>query len=208
MKSKADPLVLLLLLAVLVPILCLIVFPWKPHQIESKHLLGVLPATLCLIAGGSYPISWQKRGFIPILAVIILANNWALHQYWSPTGTKEAWSKTADFLAEYAKENDVIIPAPFYLEYPMSIYAYRRQIPTPIADVYSIIQLEEEPENPSMESIMEAPMAWILELRDSPVSFEDTRTIRYFTVGRLKGNSKEFRGRNGTIVLTPYIRKE
>ena len=55
---------------------------------------------------------------------------------------------------------------------------------------------------------MEAPMAWILELRDSPVSFEDTRTIRYFTVGRLKGNSKEFRGRNGTIVLTPYIRKE
>ncbi|MCH2176960.1 MAG: glycosyltransferase family 39 protein [Lentisphaeria bacterium] len=195
-----------ILLLFFIPILCISLFPLKPHIVESKHLIFLLfPIALLFSSSLNLSEKWPiiSRFF---LVVLILTNLMTLTRYWSQTGTKEAWNYSVDMIYKEIEPGDIFFTAPFYLEYPLEIYLDKKAINNPI---YHIFQYRFEPEKKDfiLSKIKQAPRIWLIELKDSPVSFHDTESLRIVLKDHTLTKPVELKAKNGTIKITLLMAK-
>lgn len=197
------------------PFLCLVVFPMKPHVLESKHLFPVVPVYFLLLAesfrtpargvpGPGWRLYLRHSGRIAA-AWVVLLNILSLFSSFNPSYVKEDWRTAASWLAREAGPRDIILPAPEYLQYPLRRYlpASRQSL------VKALPELIEEGEGADFSPRMkpewvEAPCLWLVELLDSPVSFEDSLAREMVARSRQAGPPRDFPGRLGRVRVSPF----
>jgi hypothetical protein len=180
----------LLLWLFLGPPVCLLLFPLKPHLFQTKHLFALAPI-FCLLAGGMLSRLLQDRGSLKVVVfgfVLALVNFDSIFHY-KTDFVKEDWSGVAAFLEDVG-QTDAIVPAPPYLKIPLIRYLKKQ------GRVYSSAEFD-----PSQD-------LWLVELLDSPVSFEDVQTKEVIARAREPEREEFFPGELGIIRLTHWkVRK-
>lgn len=206
-----------LVVMVVGPVVCLVFFPFKPHILEAKHLLGLLPVyalcigqttTLFSRPPGSGWRSLLKAGVWGILPVVLALNACSLTNYFRGPLVKENWRAAGEFLNSRLDESDIVMPGPFYLEYPLELYLipeHRERLKT-VSELYAEVVDGDGVPLSEDSSYRDARTIWLVELLDSPVSYRDTDTITVAVQGRWAAGEAVFPGRLGTIRLTPYGR--
>jgi hypothetical protein len=106
---------------VVLPVVALVVLPWRMQIFEAKHLAFLSPVLIvpASVAAGRYscrPAAWA--------GVVLLAglNVFALSVYYDDGFEKERWPSAADFIAERTSPADAVIFNPGYLRYAFARY--------------------------------------------------------------------------------------
>lgn len=107
----------------LVPLAITIVFPFKGHVYEPKHLIFAAPALAALVAIGFAALRGKAKAIAVALAALVVAANAAsLTGYYSPRVSKENWRDLMSRLAQKANEGDIVIFNPGYITLPYLYY--------------------------------------------------------------------------------------
>jgi 4-amino-4-deoxy-L-arabinose transferase-like glycosyltransferase len=176
----------LLLWLFLGPPVCLLLFPFKPHIFQTKHLFALAPM-FCLLAGTmvrSLVKSNDSRKALVFGTVLALINLHSIFHYRSGL-VKEDWSGAVSFL-EHEDVPNAIVAAPSYLKVPLTRYLGEQ------SRVYSPAEIDPRQD------------LWLVELLESPVSFEDTKTKEIVARNRKPEREEFFHGELGVIRLTHW----
>ncbi|MDP6115251.1 MAG: hypothetical protein QGG53_25600 [Planctomycetota bacterium] len=176
----------LLLWLFLGPPVCLLLFPFKPHVFQTKHLFALAPM-FCLLAGAmvrSLVKSNDSRKALVFGTVLVLINLHSIFHYKSDF-VKEDWSGAASFL-EHEDVPSAIVAAPSYLRVPLTRYLGDQ------SRVYSPAEIDPRQD------------LWLVELLESPVSFEDFKTKEIVARTRKPEREEFFHGELGVIRLTHW----
>lgn len=191
------------------PVLCLLFFPFKPHLFESKHLYPMTPFLFLLMAevvqcrqGAANDPSTRFGAKIAATAValILALNIHSLILYHQSDFQKEDWKGAVRFVTKGALLGDLILPAPFYLESPIKRYCPREQQPL-IRSIRPGIKDSSKLSLTSYENI------WLIELLDSPVSYEDKLSRGIAQRNRKAEQARIFPGILGTVRVTKLQKK-
>lgn len=213
-QGGSRPATRFLLILFFGPFLCLLVFPFKPHLFESKHIFAVTPFYFLLVAdvfcgererqAGTLRACIRWGGMLSAVAILAL-NLSSLAEYFSAGFVKEDWRTAAALLSQEAGGRDLVIPSPGYLQYPL-----RRYLPAGKQDrIKTIPELlgQKEGQGDDLPRILgggEISSLWLVELLQSPVSFEDPLVRQIVGQGRKIEFSRAFPGRLGTVRITRY----
>ena len=200
-----------LLLSFAGPILCLLMFPFKPHFVQAKHLFPLVAIYALLLAEGAAGL-WEARntdlprpaqwaGLIAVI-LILVANLDSLQWYYREDFVKEGWKDAAAFLEEHLAPGESVIPAPDYLRVPLLRYfpADRRRLVTsaPRFADHQARGTDRQREGGTLTGF------WLVELMSSPVSFDDRASKEPLGIRGEPENPVFFPGYEGTIRLSHY----
>jgi hypothetical protein len=176
----------LLLWLFLGPPLCLLLFPLKPHVFQTKHLFALAPI-FCLMAGAMIRSLLKNNDSMKVVvfgSVLALINLHSIFHYKSDF-VKEDWSGAVSFL-EQEDNPSAIVPAPSYLKVPLTRYLKNHK------RIYAPTEFDPR------------QGLWLVELLESPVSFEDLKTKEIVARNREPKREEFFPGELGIIRLTHW----
>ena len=193
-----------------VPFAVLLVFPFKPHLFESKHLFLLAPIYSLLLAEALLRpahVVGSTRDRIPAIAgcasaaLVLLINLHSLSHYRDGEFIKEDWRTAAALIEKNAGDGDEIAPAPFYVQFPLLRYLSRerwqlRRTSGGAGELHFIV--------PAGEPRPASGAVWLVELF-SPVSFEDLCMKKAVGRGRVPEPLEQLPGSAGTIRITKYV---
>lgn len=206
---------------VAVPLLCLVFFPFKPHTIESKHLFALAPLYFLAVSVCIYgdcgvrkaaSLAGSRAGkFVMLIAAAVLVLNAAgLKHYFQDDFVKERWRDAAAHIESRLQLGDLIVPAPFHLEYPLELALepeHRDQVNS-VAELDSAVEAALQANRAPTIDYLTAPTIWLVEMYDSPVSYPDYPSIRTLEHLRQRGETVTFPGKLGTVRVTPFLKAE
>jgi len=193
------------------PILCLLLFPLKPHFVQSKHLFPLVSVYVVLLAEGAAGL-WEAQGtgqprqaqWAGLIAaiLILIANLDSLQWYYREDFVKEGWKDATALLEEHLGPGESVIPAPDYLKVPLLRYfpADRRHLVT------SARRFAEHKARGTDRRSQGATLTgfWLVELMNSPVSYDDRASKEQLGIRGEPENPVFFPGHEGTIRLSHY----
>jgi uncharacterized membrane protein len=209
-NGSAERRLLLTLFAA--PSVCLLLFPFKPHLFQSKHLFPLCPVYALLLADAFLSpvsgdgMSWRRRlwlaGPIAGVAVLIIGLD-SLRWYYDQDFVKEDWRGAAAVLSARLGEEEAVVPAPDYLRVPLMRYfpAKKRQR---IMSARRFLEHRTLPVGQEAASTGPPKGFWLVELLNSPVSFEDRSTRELLRVRGVPEEPVVFPGHEGTIRVSRY----
>ena len=98
----------------------LIVFPFKGHIFQSKHLGFLVPLLWCWLG---LSLSLRRRWLMVLLALLMIANVFSLYRYYHQE--KQDWRRASAYVFEKMRPGDVVCFNPFYLQTPFVHYYLR-----------------------------------------------------------------------------------
>ena len=106
-----------------VPVLCVVVFPFKGHSFEAKHLAFCAPA-LALLMGAGLSLEGRARRWTAGAATMFLValNVAAVGRYIAPCVQKSDWRQLVAVMAPNVREGDVVLFNPSYIRLPFTYY--------------------------------------------------------------------------------------
>ncbi|MFP4057163.1 MAG: glycosyltransferase family 39 protein [Candidatus Brocadiia bacterium] len=122
-----------------VPVLAVLVFPFKGHIYEPKHIIFAAPALALLVGIGLTALRGKLRAVPAMVAVLLLGANAAslggrealramglqapwLVGYYDPRVEKENWRDAISQLVELAEPGDIVLLNPRYVGLPYRYY--------------------------------------------------------------------------------------
>lgn len=205
---------------ILVPVVAVVVLPWRLQIFEAKHLAFVSPVLLIL---GTYaaarctcrPPAWLAVG------LLVFLNAFALSEYYGPQFQKEQWPQACSVIADNARDGDGIFFNPYQLGYPYDFYYSEALRPMSIILVLhpqpdkALAQLKQAAAELKM-AIAKFDRVWVVTEIDSnvairyPAQVSDVirKTLAPASFHSAGGEiyQAEFPGHKGTIVVRLYAR--
>ena len=107
----------------LIPLAIVVIFPFKGHVYEPKHLIFAAPAlALCFGFGVSFLRGYPRALAVAAVAALVAANLLSLVRYYDPRVEKENWRDAVTQLAAHAEPGDVVVLNPAYLDLAHGYY--------------------------------------------------------------------------------------
>jgi len=186
----------------LLPVVCVVLLPWRLQVFEAKHLAFAAP--MLMVAAAAALVGCERRP-LPWLALVVPAafNIFALSWYYNPQFQKERWPEAGAVIARNAGRLDAVIFNPPYLKYPFAYYYDGRKLILPA-------------EPPGNNSDGQYSRFWYVEEMGSNVAPADRRVRREalrhapaeFFFGGKRVREAMLPGRNGTIVIRLLQRQQ
>jgi hypothetical protein len=187
---------------VAVPVVAVVLLPWRLQIFEAKHLAFVLPVLIVLVtygagARGRRPLAWAGVG------VLVALNLFSLAGYYHPGFQKERWPEACRVIAAGARPGDAITFNPYYLGYPFAHY-YDGQRLILVDDVRAF------------DLSRSFDRLWLVEEVGSSVAIRDPVVPRVLSSSLIPGQFRDsgedtphaiLRGHKGTIVVRLYERQ-
>jgi len=182
---------------VLIPVVSVVILPWRLQIFEAKHLAFVSPMLLILgvYAGARFrcrPAAWAGAG------LLVLLNIFALSGYFEPSFKKERWPDACSFVAENAQPGDAITFNPKGLQYAFEHYYHGRKL--------ILVQ-----DAATLSGKAQFDRLWLIEASNSNVAIPDRRVTamvrqtlqpRKFPHDGLETNGVVLHGYKGNIAVS------
>jgi len=121
MVRKNRPALTAALTYVLIPVIAVVVLPWRLQIFEAKHLAFVSPILLILGTYAAARCTCRAPAW-PAVGLLVFLNAFALSDYYSPQFHKEQWPEACSVIARNARPGDAITFNPQYLGYAFAHY--------------------------------------------------------------------------------------
>lgn len=103
--------------ALIVPFICLLLLPIKPHYFDPKHLLFATPFAFFILAKLE-TFSWGRVFLILLLGLELMG----IVDYFHPKSQKENWSAVAQQVVEVAESHGLVVVNPIQFLFPLQRY--------------------------------------------------------------------------------------